>query len=396
MSVNLPEQNEQQELQEAVDRIVASRSPRKLVVAGPGAGKTTLFRTLLERSTGNRDTRLVLTFINNLKNDLDNSLGDLARVFTLHGYCQSLLRRQAYLRAGLSQNFVCFPGLTSLVKSDWTHIYGGRPPAFVNLMRNLTISPAIQFFTDRANYYDAVDFDDSVYRAYATVAAHSEVIHGMNLILIDEYQDFNRMEAALIELLAQHNPIVIAGDDDQALYSQLRGASWDYIRALYAGDGYEKFTLPFCMRCPEVIVNAVNDVIAKATRIHRLGGRIEKPFRHFEPVKGEASRQYPRISLVTTSIQRRNPNYFGRYILDAIDCIPDAEIAESRNKGEPTALIIASNPYRRQIEGFFTESGRHFDTSSSEHSQFTRDNGLALLMNNLRSNLVWRIIGEFA
>ena len=388
-------QDVQRELREAVERIVASHSPRKLVVAGPGAGKTTLFRKLLEQSAGNRDTRLVLTFINNLKQGLDNSLGDLACVFTLHGYCQSLLRRHAVLRVGLTRDFICQPGLTSINKSDWTHMHGGEPPSFTSLMRNLAIDPAIQFFVDRTNYYNAVDFDDSVYRTYLAIAAHPEVVRGFNLVLIDEYQDFNRMEAAVIEILAQNNPTVIAGDDDQALYSQLRGASWDYIRALYAGDEYEKFTLPFCMRCPEVVVNAVNDVIAEATKLHRLYGRIEKPFRHFEPVKGEASRQYPRIALITTSVQRRNSNYFGQYIVDTIERIPHAEIAESMESGEPTVLIIASNPYRRQIEEYLTQHNRSFDTSSSETSNIRREDGLVILKGDETSNLGWRIIGEF-
>jgi sigma54-dependent transcription regulator len=80
-------------LDEAIERILASKSPKKLVVAGPGAGKTTLFRKLLDASAGRADHRLVLTFINNLKADLEGSLGDTARVFTLHGYCQQLLHR---------------------------------------------------------------------------------------------------------------------------------------------------------------------------------------------------------------------------------------------------------------------------------------------------------------
>ena len=75
----------ERELRDAVDRVLASESRKKLIVAGPGAGKTTLFRKLLDRAGGDSDQRLVLTFINNLKNDLDRSLGDAAQVFTLHG-----------------------------------------------------------------------------------------------------------------------------------------------------------------------------------------------------------------------------------------------------------------------------------------------------------------------
>lgn len=80
----MPVKDVQTELKEAVDKVLASKSRKKLVVAGPGAGKTTLFRKLLEAAIGQRENRLVLTFINNLKDDLERTLGDISQVFTLH------------------------------------------------------------------------------------------------------------------------------------------------------------------------------------------------------------------------------------------------------------------------------------------------------------------------
>src|SRR6266446_5065304 len=68
-------------LDEAIERILASKSPKKLVVAGPGAGKTTLFRKLLDGSASSADHRLVLTFINNLKADLEGSKLERSRDF---------------------------------------------------------------------------------------------------------------------------------------------------------------------------------------------------------------------------------------------------------------------------------------------------------------------------
>ena len=46
------------QLEEAVQRILKSDSRRKLIVAGPGTGKTTFFRKLLESSPGDRDSAL--------------------------------------------------------------------------------------------------------------------------------------------------------------------------------------------------------------------------------------------------------------------------------------------------------------------------------------------------
>jgi superfamily I DNA/RNA helicase len=253
------------EAQAAVDRILASQSRKKLVVAGPGAGKTYLFRKLLDAALGGPQQRLTLTFINTLKEDLVSSLGDKSQVFTLHGYCQYLLHRNEPLRSGLSENFRCYPGLVSLIRKDWEWLRGGNAPHFVALMRALNCSDEqFAFYETRANYYNAVDFDDSVFRTYRQLSADRSRVMQYDLVLIDEFQDFNKMEAAVIDLLAEKSPIVIAGDDDQALYSKLRGASWDYIRALHLSGDYEVFELPFCMRRPEVVVGAVNDVIKES------------------------------------------------------------------------------------------------------------------------------------
>jgi superfamily I DNA/RNA helicase len=188
------------------------------------------------------------------------------------------------------------------------------------------------FYTARSDYYDAVDFDDSVHRTYQQLKTDSSLVPALDLVLIDEFQDFNSMEASFIDLLAERNCIVVAGDDDQALYSQLRGASWDHIRTRYESGHYEIFELPFCMRCPEVIVGAVNDVILKARNDQKLQGRIEKPYRYYEPVKGEDSRRHPKIGLVETSVQRGNANYFGRYIEQCVRAVSEQKVKQAAKK----------------------------------------------------------------
>jgi superfamily I DNA/RNA helicase len=382
----------EQELSDALARVLASQSQKKLVVAGPGAGKTTLFRKLLDQADGDASQRLVLTFINNLKADLDRSLGDVADVFTLHGYCQHLLHRYAGLRNGLTADFVCYPGLVSLIKKDWQWLENkSDAPKFVELMRDLNCSALEDaFYTARSNYYDAVDFDDSVHRTYQRLAADPSLVPSYELALIDEFQDFNNMEASVIDLLAERNRIVIAGDDDQALYSQLRGASWDHIRAHYEAGHYEIFQLPFCMRCPEVIVGAVNDVIVNARKDKKLQGRIDKPYRYYEPVKRDDSRRYPKIELVEMSVQRANANYFGRYVEECIQGISEQDFKLAAEKNEPAALVIGSNPYRRQVVEYLIEVGLVTTDIKAELSD--RKRALEILAQNGQSNLGWRII----
>jgi hypothetical protein len=383
------------ELRRVIARVVNSKSAKKLIVAGPGTGKTALFRELLETSTGDRKSRLVLTFINNLKSDLEKDLADLASVFTLHGYCQLLLHCREGLRQGLTGGFRCLPGLASLIKDDWEYLGGQPAPAFVQLMRGLEDRQELEFYMTRSNYYDGVDFDDSVFRVYQGLKEKPTSLDAYDLVLIDEYQDFNRMEAGFIQLLAARSPIVIAGDDDQALYGQLRGSSWEFIRSLWRSDEYERFELPFCLRCPEVIVGAVNDVVSKARQLRKLEGRIEKPYRHYGPVKGEDSKRYPKIGLVMTTVQRLNANYFGQYIERAITKIPNDEVEEANTRGDPVVLIIGSKQYLRQIATHLTGCGYTVDSKRDSQPRLEKVNGLEILASDPESNLGWRVMLEF-
>jgi len=383
---------EEAELKAAIGRVLNSPSRKKLVVAGPGTGKTTLFRQMLEAASGKPDRRLVLTFINNLKDDLEEELSGLARVFTLHSYCLGLLYRNATLRAHLSSNFRCCPGLATLIKQDWECIEECDAPQFVGEMRNLDEENHIAFYLARGDYYDAVDFDDSVYRVYECLASGSAAPEDYDLVLVDEYQDFNRLEARFIDLLGQGSPIVVAGDDDQALYSQLRDASWEYIRSLHQSGEYEVFELPFCMRCPKVVVDAVSDVIARARQLRKLEGRIPKPYRHFPPVKGPDSAMYPKIALVETTVQRQAANYMGRYIAQAIARIPQDEIEAAAKDGYPAVLVIVAQPYRNQIISHLEEIGFAVDARRELLDKLDRERGLSILKEHPESNLGWRIV----
>ena len=381
------------ELRAAIARILSSESRKKLIVAGPGTGKTTLFRKVLEQVSEGPDDALALTFINNLKDELDQKLSDRARVFTFHGYCHALLRRNGILREGLTRDFKYFPGLASLIKGDWALTRGGKPPQFVELMRDLGDGEETAFYLERSNYYDAVEFDDSVFRVHGQLRAHPEEVDRYKMVLVDEYQDFNKMEASFIDLLATPNPILIVGDDDQALYAQLRGSSHEFIRSLYHGGEYESFELPFCMRCPQVIVDAIADLVAQARTLGKLDGRIDKPYRFYEPVKCTDSARYPKIRVVGTSVQSNTANYMGQFIAEVISAIPADEVEASRTEDFPTALVIGPIHYLRQIESYLKKQG--FTIMAKEDGaqlKPQRQDGLGLLADNERSNLGWRVV----
>ena len=390
----MPELDPSEELKHAFEKVLASKSAKRLIVAGPGAGKTTLFQKLLERTSGDKNDRIALTFINDLKDDLEKSLGGLAHVYTLHGYCHYLLRVQPELRQGLSDDFEYFPGLEDLIIRDWELTAKKPSPKFIGMMRDLSSGPEVDFYMGRSDYYDAVSYDDSVYRTYMNLNQGADSVAEYELILVDEYQDFNQLESSFIELLADKSPIVIAGDDDQALYSQLRSSRQEFIRNLNLSGEYEVFALPFCMRCPKAVVEAVKAILAQVEKRGFLKGRIKKPFRYFAPSKGADSEKYPYIQIAECSTQMLKANYFGRYIAQEIRKIPAHEIAESHDRDYPTVLVIGSRQYLCQIDAYLKEQGFAVIQKADSQSKFSRENGIRILKKDPESNLGWRIIVE--
>ncbi len=372
-----------------IDAILRSGSRKCLVVAGPGTGKTYLFRQILETNPEDRPRRLILTFINNLANELNRELGHLSLVYTFHAHAHLLLRRHQELRGNLKADFRYFPKLVHLIKKDWETTREGQAPQFVALMRNLEDGASLEFYVERGDYYQAVSYDDSVFRLYKGASGTSASIPQYDLVLVDEYQDFNRLEVALIELYAAHNRVLIVGDDDQTLYSQLRGSDPRYIRELYGRGDYETFSLPYCMRCTEAIVGAVDDVVQGARAAGSLQERIEKPYLYCAPAKQADSLAYPRVRLVETTVQRLGKgNYFGRYVAEKIEEIPVGEIQESGEGGFPTVLVIASNPYRWQVVQHLQLQGYTVETTEEdEPPDLGRPDAFRILREEPESNL---------
>jgi hypothetical protein len=76
---------QERDSEERINEILNSLSSKKIIVAGPGTGKTYVFKLILERS--NSKQNLVISFINRLINDLDYKLKDYAKVVTFHKFC---------------------------------------------------------------------------------------------------------------------------------------------------------------------------------------------------------------------------------------------------------------------------------------------------------------------
>lgn len=80
-------------------------------------------------------------------------------------------------------------------------------------------------------------------------------------ILVDEYQDLNKAEQSVIELLSNQAHVCIVGDDDQSIYS-FKHAHPDGIREwLIANAGADDLGLDDCHRCPTRVVQMANSLI---------------------------------------------------------------------------------------------------------------------------------------
>ena len=338
-------------------RIIESRAPRKIIIAGPGTGKTFAFGKVL-RNSGESDN-LAITFIRKLVADMECELDDYAEVKTFHAYCKKLLHAK-------TGRFELVPFLTTVIESDANLLHTGYMDFDTKFQTLQETSKEVRFYLRRGDYYNAVSFNDSVFRLYQLIRDNRYELPELNQIVVDEFQDFNPLEVAFIEELEKRSPVLIVGDDDQAVY-RARNSSPDFLRQKYHSGEYEIFELPFCSRCPSVVVDATNAFIEKIIEAGAFESRIERPFvPYFEGKKYENS-TYPKlIEATTTTVQT-----LGKFITTQIKEIPEAEIAESHKDDYPTVLVVGQRQYLNSLHKHLSGVFSNVEFSQSKDSGYT-------------------------
>jgi superfamily I DNA/RNA helicase len=210
-------------------------------------------------------------------------------------------------------------------------------------------------------------------------------------VVVDEYQDFSLLETRFIGLLTERSPVLIAGDDDQALYG-FKHASASHIRALAHDAEYSKFELPYCSRCTEVIVNAVHDVLAQAHARDLLPGRLDKPYCCYLPDKREDSERHPRIIYAYCTVERGNAPYIGRYVSARIAEIPEEEIRASQEGGYPTVLVTGPVEFVRRVHPVLVDRYPNAVLKGSSPTEIAILDGYRYLSRDAESRLGWRIV----
>ncbi|HVL26206.1 MAG TPA: ATP-dependent helicase [Thermomicrobiales bacterium] len=128
-----------------------------------------------------------------------------------------------------------------------------------------------KFLADRGG----IDFDDQKLRPLILLRqtphrALLERIQGeLDEVIVDEFQDINKLDCELIDLISPKATMVVTGDDDQAIYG-FRGASAEYL--IQPKDWFSRefthYELSMNYRCPRSVLGAAGQLIERnATRI---------------------------------------------------------------------------------------------------------------------------------
>jgi len=359
-------------------RIIDSTSSRKVIVAGPGTGKTTTFELILKKSGSHNN--IVLTFINRLVNDLNCRLSDFAKVSTLHKFCMGIFNQQ-------------FPDwyMVSVLGAIIFEDTGVKEDIFNKLFHKLDeTNPLFKLYLKRATYYKAISFNDSIYRILKKATITPSIIPYYDNILIDEFQDFSALEVAFIKQLESHGKILIVGDDDQAIYVKKHDFGTS-LRNLYNSMVYDQFDLPYCSRCPKVIVDSIIDIVAEATRKGCLNGRIAKQFIAYEPGKEQVNSNYPKLQVVNLLSVQSAALFLNKLISSILD--KELDGYNKRKNTDPLVLIIGTNTYLRMFQNKLTDLAGYRDVNKS----FAEKNAgiceaYKILLGYENANMGWRLL----
>jgi DNA helicase-2/ATP-dependent DNA helicase PcrA len=262
------ELNEQQ-----LAAVTAPPGPQ-LIIAGAGSGKTrTLtYRVayLLENGIDPRNI-LLLTFTNKAARQMLDRVVNLLPIDasgiwggTFHSVGNRILRRHGsaigynsgftimdredqkdlintvVASAGIDPKEVRFPKgdvlaeIFSFVINTETpleELLAGKFPYFLPLLDK--IKDVQDRYEKKKKATNSIDFDDLLQKTLFMLQQHAGIAQfyrrQFQFILVDEYQDTNKIQANLIDLLAKENRnVMVVGDDAQSIYSW-RGANFQNI-----------------------------------------------------------------------------------------------------------------------------------------------------------------------
>ena len=285
----------------------------QLVIAGAGSGKTRVLTYKIAYLLAHYDMApwniLALTFTNKAAREMKERIGRLVgqeraqrlQMGTFHSVFARILRAEAE-RIGFGANFTIYDqsDSRSLVKSiikemeldDKTY----KPAAVadrISMAKNHLLQPQqyatsswaaddaqhkrpmvshiYNRYAERCRQANAMDFDDLLVQTYVLLRDHEDVrqkyVDRFRYVLVDEYQDTNfAQQAIVLQLTKEHGRVCVVGDDAQSIYS-FRGANIDNILDFQKQyEGARLYKLEQNYRSTQLIVQAANSLIHKNER----------------------------------------------------------------------------------------------------------------------------------
>ena len=290
-----------------------------LVIAGAGSGKTRVLTYkiawLLERGKepGNDPIRpwniLALTFTNKAAREMKERIGRLVgeddarylQMGTFHSVFARILRTEAD-KIGYTPNFTIYDqtDARSLVKAIIKEmqlddkVYKPSSVADrISMAKNHLLLPQAYAqsswarddasqkrpqvyniynrYAERCRQANAMDFDDLLVQTWVLFSNHEDIrrkyVEKFHFVLVDEYQDTNYAQQAIVyQLTKERQKVCVVGDDAQSIYS-FRGANIDNILNFQSQyNNARLFKLEQNYRSTQLIVQAANSLIRRNER----------------------------------------------------------------------------------------------------------------------------------
>lgn len=244
---------------EQYEAVTAERGPL-LVLAGAGSGKTRALTFRIAHLINNRQVFpsqiLALTFTNKAAQEMKERLHDLVGsgassiwMGTFHSIAIRILRSH-FAEVGLSRDFVIYDGtdqrtLVTQVMKELNFNTEKYPPKMVRSLISQAKSqitrlseyreylddffhPVFERYEQRMKDAEAMDFDNILLHLARLFDQHEDIrqyyAKKFQEVLVDEYQDTNRVQYHIVhQLTRDRGNVVVVGDVDQSIYGW-RGA----------------------------------------------------------------------------------------------------------------------------------------------------------------------------
>jgi DNA helicase II / ATP-dependent DNA helicase PcrA len=273
---------------------VTCSSRHVLVLAGAGSGKTKTLTSrilyLINELGVHPGKILAVTFTNKAANEMKERVAGFTgrkvdvMIKTFHSFGAYILRHESQ-SAGRKNNFQIYDDddsrkviLAVLKKFGYARSMANNLKRWIALFKqNLEDMSKMEFreqaYLDMYNSYNSVlnesncfDFEDLILQPVKMFSKFPELASRYSsrfkYVLIDEYQDTNRVQYDLVNLLCSSgNNLMVVGDEDQSIYG-FRGADVNII--LDFNNDYEQsrvIRLEENYRSTSNILNTANNVI---------------------------------------------------------------------------------------------------------------------------------------